>query len=209
MGRRSDDIRTDPRHHPPRRSRRGSSWPAHRPRRLRSGTSTRAAPAGLITLNSDNGTWGPGWSAASKPLKRTTGYALQPRSVPNVGNYQQIVRMSSQTGATTDLVKWWNGYRLQDLARGDVLSPLDDAWDAALDKGWVDGALRKSFQYRGRTYGMPLYKSYYAMFYDKQVFAEHGLSVPATWDEFRAVAEKLRSAGIDPVMAPGRARGSR
>jgi multiple sugar transport system substrate-binding protein len=167
------------------------------------GSSTRPAAAGYVTLDSDNGTWGPGWAAASKPLKASTGYALQPRSVPNVGNYQQIVRMSSQTGATTDLVKWWNGYRLQDLARGDVLSPLDDAWDQAIERGWVDGSLRKSFQYAGRTFGMPLYKSYYPVFYDKGTFSRLGLDVPTTWDEFIAVAKRLKEASVVPITAPG------
>ena len=37
--------------------------------------------------------------------------------------------------------------------------------------------------------------------YNKKVYADLGLSVPTTWDEFAANNEKIKAAGIAPVIA--------
>ena len=167
------------------------------------GTETRAAPPGVVTLNNDNATWAPGYAAASIPLHRQTGYRLSPRAVPNVSAYQQIVRMSAQTDSTTDLIKWWNGYRLQDIARAGILADLTEAWDEAQRAGRVDPTLRASFSYNGKPYAMPLYKSYYAVFYSKKAFAKHGVTPPRTWAEFIKAATTFSKAGVVPIAAAG------
>src|SRR5690625_1304285 len=80
------------------------------------GTLTRPAPEDVITLNNDNTTWTPGYNAASDILETRIGLSLQPRAIADTSNYQQVVRMSAHTDATTDIIKWWNGYRLRDIA---------------------------------------------------------------------------------------------
>jgi len=167
------------------------------------GTQTRAAPAGVVTLNNDNATWAPGYAAASGPLHARTGYRLSPRAVPNVSAYQQIVRMSAQTDSTTDLIKWWNGYRLQDIARGEILTDLTEPWDKAQAAGLVDPTLRESFSYQGKPYAMPLYKSYYAIFYSKKAFAKVGVQPPRSWADFMRVAATFQKAGVTPIASSG------
>jgi multiple sugar transport system substrate-binding protein len=167
------------------------------------GTYTRPAPANVLTLNNDVATWSDAYDAASAELEGRVGYRLAVRAVPNQSTYQQIVRMSAQTDSTTDLFKWWNGYRLQDIARGGILSDLSAAWDHAQAQGWVDPSLRASFSSDGRPYALPLYKSYYPMFYSRRAFDAAGVSVPATWAEFLDVARTLRDAGITPIGATG------
>ncbi|MBQ8403165.1 MAG: extracellular solute-binding protein [Clostridia bacterium] len=44
-----------------------------------------------------------------------------------------------------------------------------------------------------RTYGIPHTMSYSAMFYRTDIFAELGLDVPTTWDEFRGIIPKLQA----------------
>jgi multiple sugar transport system substrate-binding protein len=167
------------------------------------GTDTRPSAPGTVTLNSDNPTWGPGYAAASAVLARRIGYRITSRSIASVANYTQIIRMTAQTDSTTDLIKWTNGYRLQDIARADILTDLGDVWDDAIERKWVDPAQRASFSYKGKPYGVPLYKSYYAVFYSKKAFAEHGIAVPTTFEEMTAAADTLKSAGITPFLAPG------
>ncbi|HEX5115415.1 MAG TPA: extracellular solute-binding protein [Pseudonocardiaceae bacterium] len=41
------------------------------------------------------------------------------------------------------------------------------------------------------------------IFYNKQVFAQHGITVPQTWDELVADAAKFQQAGIQPFSASG------
>lgn len=167
------------------------------------GTDTKPSALGTVTLNSDNPTWGPGYAAASAVLAERIGYRITSRSIASVNNYTQVIRMTAQTDSTTDLIKWTNGYRLQDIARADILTDLNPAWDDAIARGWVDPAQRESFTYRGKAYGMPLYKSYYAVFYSKKAFAEHGITIPTTFDELLDAAQKLKDAGITPFLSPG------
>lgn len=169
------------------------------------GTQTLAAPDGLVTLNNDNATWYTGYEAASRELRKHAGHGLAVRSVPNVSSYQQIIRMSAQTDSTTDLVKWWNGYRLRDVARVGIFDDLTEAWDTAETNGWVDPSLRASFSYAGRPYAMPLYKSYYAMYYSKRAYRQANLELPRSWDDLIRNAAALRDKGIIPIASGGSA----
>jgi multiple sugar transport system substrate-binding protein len=167
------------------------------------GTLTRAAPGPDVTLTNDNPTWAPGFESIGKVLRSRTGHGVSVRAVPDVSGYQQLVRMSARTGSTTDLVKWWNGYRLRDIARSGVFADLSGVWDQAERAGWVSPAARDSFSHDGRPYAIPLYQSYYAIFYSKPAFERLGLQVPRTWDDFIAAAEALRDDGVVPIASGG------
>lgn len=154
-----------------------------------------------VTLNGDRADFADGFALASDALKDITGYSLDARDVPSTENYQQIVRSSLKTNSTTDIVKWWNGYRLQELARSGGLADLSDEWDKAVDEGWVNPDTRDSFSYDGKVYGLPLYKSYWVIFYNKKVFADAGITPPTTWAEFESNNDKLKAAGTTPLFA--------
>ncbi|PWW27068.1 carbohydrate ABC transporter substrate-binding protein (CUT1 family) [Cytobacillus oceanisediminis] len=49
------------------------------------------------------------------------------------------------------------------------------------------------------TYGLPYATNANAVIYNKAKFEEHGLEVPATWDEFIASLEKVKAAGDTPI----------
>ena len=167
------------------------------------GTLTRAAPAGVVTMNNDNSTWEPGYAAASDVLEQRIGLELSVRAVPNTSNYQQVVRMSAQTDSTTDIIKWWNGFRLTDIARNGLLTELDASWDRAEENGWVSPGLREQFSYQGHTYGVPLYKSYFAAFYSRSAFQRIGAEPPQTFEDLLSLCAELRDAGITPIGAGG------
>lgn len=168
------------------------------------GTLSRPAPADVLSLFSDNPSWNSGFQDAGRQLSRLSGYRLAPQGVPNVSNYQQIVRMSAQTDSTADLIKWWNGYRLRDVARAGILADVTAAWDEADRRGWCrDPALRASFTSDGKQYGVPLYKSYYAVFYSKPLFARLGVDVPTTWQEFLHIVDTAHARHITPIAAGG------
>ena len=156
--------------------------PRERPCSRREGalaeTSTSAQP-GTTSISNDNATWDDGYRAAGLELKKITGYALRPLSNPSVTSYQQVVQMTLQTSKATDLVKWASGYQLKRLARAGGLTDLSGVWRKYVAKGWVRGASRDAVSYRGKVYGIPLYESYYVLFYSKPVFKKLGLSEPA------------------------------
>ncbi|MBT2690345.1 carbohydrate ABC transporter substrate-binding protein [Bacillus sp. ISL-47] len=49
------------------------------------------------------------------------------------------------------------------------------------------------------TFGLPYATNANAVIYNKAKFEEHGLEVPATWDEFIASLEKVKAAGDTPI----------
>ncbi len=167
------------------------------------GTLTRPAPEGVVTLNNDNATWATGYTAASDVLEQRIGLRMSARAIPNTSNYQQVVRMSAQTDSTTDLIKWWNGYRLTDIARSGLLTPLDDAWDRAEAQGWVSPGLRDDFTVEGHTYGVPLYKSYFAAFYSRAALDRVGAEPPTTFEDLLSLCAELREDGVTPIGAGG------
>ncbi|WP_210505868.1 ABC transporter substrate-binding protein [Naasia sp. SYSU D00057] len=154
-----------------------------------------------VTLNGDRADFAEGYSLAGDALKDITGFGLEARDVPSTENYQQIIRSSLQTSSTTDLLKWWNGYRLQELARSGGLADMTAEWEQAEEKGWVNPDTRDSFSYDGKVYGMPMYKSYWVIFYNKNVFEEAGITPPTTWAEFEDNNAKLKAAGVTPLFA--------
>jgi multiple sugar transport system substrate-binding protein len=156
--------------------------------------------ASTLTLNGDRADFVDGWNVAGDALEELGDYGIEPRNVPSTENYQQVIRSSLQTG-TTDLVKWWNGYRLQDLARSGGLADLSEQWDKAVDEGWVNPDTKADFSYDGKVYGMPMYKSYWVIFYNKHVFEQAGIQPPTTWDEFLSNNEKIKAAGVTPLFA--------
>ncbi|MBR7831766.1 extracellular solute-binding protein [Actinospica durhamensis] len=57
--------------------------------------------------------------------------------------------------------------------------------------------------YNGQLDALPAEYNIEGIFYNKQIFAAHGLSVPSTWDELVADAAKLQTAGVQPFSASG------
>ncbi|MFI6093090.1 ABC transporter substrate-binding protein [Streptomyces sp. NPDC051218] len=164
------------------------------------GDSTAVKP-GTTSLANDNATWDQGYVAAGRELKKLTGYALRPLSNPNPTSYKQVTQISLQTTKATDMIKWASGYFLKSLARTGELSDLSSVWADYEDKEWVTPQARESMSYRGAVYGIPLYESYYVLFYNTALFRKHGLRAPDTWDELLHNAEVLKKAGVIPFVA--------
>lgn len=154
-----------------------------------------------ITLDSDNPTWADGFTKAGVALKGITGSAVKPISVPTTENYQQVVRTALKTPKTADVVKWWSGYRLQDLARTNLLTDLSSTWSDLESKKYVDPALKAPMSSGGKVYGIPVAQSFWVFFYSKKVFAQYGLTAPTTWAQFMSTSATLKSHGVIPAVA--------
>ena len=55
----------------------------------------------------------------------------------------------------------------------------------------------------GRVYSVPFAHAVWAIFYNKEMFSQHGWEIPRTWDEFFKLCEKMRAEGIAPLTLPG------
>lgn len=57
------------------------------------------------------------------------------------------------------------------------------------------------FTVDGKVYGLPRSGYTEGVFYNKTMFADTGVTVPKTWDEFLAVCEALKAKGIVPIAS--------
>ncbi|MDX8364552.1 ABC transporter substrate-binding protein [Cytobacillus sp. IB215665] len=57
----------------------------------------------------------------------------------------------------------------------------------------------------GKVYGVPVGTTAFSgLYYNKDIFAEHGLEVPTTWDEFVNVLDTLQDNGVTPLAFGGK-----
>ena len=87
----------------------------------------------------------------------------------------------------------------------DLTADLAGAnWEG--DARWADtflpGAL-DSWRVNRRIYGVPLSYSCWTIFYNQRLFREHGWDTPHTWDDFFALCDRIKAAGVAPLSLTG------
>ncbi len=116
--------------------------------------------------------------------------------------YYNLLFTAIQAGAAPDLF-WTHGTKTEHLgqivAQGaamDLTGKIDISVYPPLqaDVAFVDGRL---YMNPGASVGTR------AVYYNKDIFDEHGLSVPTTWDEFIALNEALSENGVVPMSMAG------
>jgi raffinose/stachyose/melibiose transport system substrate-binding protein len=103
-----------------------------------------------------------------------------------------------------DIFFEWAGYPVQrDVGAGYAYDLSDamaaDGWKATFSPAvWTDGA---GTMVDGKPYLVPLSLDLTnTIWYNKKIFAEHGLTPPKTWDEFVALTKTLADAGETPII---------
>jgi len=96
-----------------------------------------------------------------------------------------------------DVVCWFAGYRMRAFAKKGVVSDISDVW-AELD-GFSEGFKSASSGLDGKQYFVPFYFYPWGVHYRKSVFEEKGYEIPTTWDEFKALCEKMKADGLTPL----------
>lgn len=93
-----------------------------------------------------------------------------------------------RAGKIVDLRRYLDGPNWEGDARWrDTFQP------GALDAWNVDGHVA----------GLPFTYACWTVFYNRALFRKHGWTEPRTWDEFFALCEKIRAAGIAPLSLAG------
>src|SRR5699024_6969537 len=143
----------------------------------------------------------PQLNAAAEVTEENTGLQFEPSTVQSTENYQQVIRSSLTSASAPDLLKWWNGYRLQELARSGGLLDITSQWEQAVQDGWLDDSTRDAFSYDGSVYAMPFDANYWVVYYNKGIYDDLGLEVPTNWDECMSNADAIADADITPFFA--------
>lgn len=113
--------------------------------------------------------------------------------------YDTYVRQAFRTQDRPDLFTWHTGGRLQELVEQGLIAETTDIWTEAEAEGLVPEGLKDQYTFDGKQYCVPLNVAYWAVYYNKAIFEEHGLEVPTTWSEMENVMQTLRDAGVTPL----------
>lgn len=121
-------------------------------------------------------------------------------------NAQAVLATRMQSNDPPDSFQVHMGHELTDgyVASGQM-EPLDDLYE---QNGWVDtfpkGVL-DIISSDDHYWSVPVnIHRANVLWYNQQVFTDNGLSAPTTWDEFKTVAEALKTKGITPLAMGGK-----
>lgn len=101
-------------------------------------------------------------------------------------------------GNPDDVFSWFAGYRMRYFAAQGLATDISDVW-SGIGGGFSDALRKASTGEDGRQYFVPFYYYPWAVFYRKSVFQERGYQVPTTWDQFTALAAKMKADGLTPI----------
>jgi multiple sugar transport system substrate-binding protein len=111
-------------------------------------------------------------------------------------------------GGTGPDVFYLDAFEAPALIAKGVVEPLDAYVQPSFDVNDFEAPLLNAFKAGGKTYGFPKDYSTLALFYNKKMFADAGITAPpATWDELQADAKKLTKGttqygfGVAPELA--------
>ncbi|MDO4294974.1 MAG: extracellular solute-binding protein [bacterium] len=80
---------------------------------------------------------------------------------------------------------------LMDISDYEGLSEIQEAY--------LNTAKELEFVPEEGTYAVPYMANAAGVLYNKDIFDEHGWSIPKTWDEFKALCEDIQAEGIQPL----------
>jgi raffinose/stachyose/melibiose transport system substrate-binding protein len=112
--------------------------------------------------------------------------------------YKLSIELAFASGEAPDIFHTWGGGVLRDQMKAGLVEPLDDLF---AQEGFRDRFLPGALPFcliDGKAYCSAADLSAVLFFYNQELFAQHGIEVPKSWDELLAVCDKLQKAGVIP-----------
>jgi raffinose/stachyose/melibiose transport system substrate-binding protein len=153
---------------------------------------------------------GKAWDEAIKIFEKETGAKVEFEEK----SFEQIRQTASQvlnSDEAPDILEYNKGNATAGLLSSQgLLEPLTDAVE---EHGWDEllaPALQTTARYddngvmgSGDWFGVPNYGEFVTVYYNKDAFAEHGLEIPTTMDEFVDVLDAFSADGVTPLAEAG------
>jgi raffinose/stachyose/melibiose transport system substrate-binding protein len=124
--------------------------------------------------------------------KENPSITIKTSTRPGGGEGDNLVKTKLATGEMEDMFQYNAGSLLQALSPDQSLVNIaDQPWVSTLSDDY-----KQSVSTANGTYGAPWNSSMSGgILYNKDIYAELGLEVPTTWDEFMANSQKIKDAG--------------
>lgn len=135
--------------------------------------------------------------AAAEFNKANPDYTVKIDTRPSGTEGDNLVKTRLSTGEMSEVFLYNSGSLMQALSPDNTLTDLsEEAWVAD-----VTDDFRSVVSTDQGVYGAPIATSYAGgIIYNKKVYADLGLDVPTSWDEYIANNDKIKAAGLAPVF---------
>jgi raffinose/stachyose/melibiose transport system substrate-binding protein len=134
----------------------------------------------------------------SEKFTEETGIKVDYQIIP-ADQYPNLLTTKLNSGECADIFMHQSG-------KFDIVSLLQIEKNAVdlSDQEWVsrfDEAVKDQVSANGKVYGITLWDQgdSYAYIYNKKIFADLGLNIPTTFEEFKQVCQTLLDNGITPI----------
>lgn len=117
-------------------------------------------------------------------------------------NYETLLTTGLAGSGSPDIVALRSYGVLNSFAESGNITPVDDVvedWDG-FSEAALAGARGKD---DGQLYAVPQGIQTAQVYYNKEIFADLGLDVPSSWEDFLDAARRIDEAGIAPIVIPG------
>ncbi len=127
------------------------------------------------------------------------GVIIQPEFVSNSDYKTKLITMMVSDSEPDIIFTWELGYLQNFVDAGKIVNiqkylDEDKEWASSFNSGTLEQET-----YNGSVYGIPTAQCLAVMYYNKDIFQRYGLSVPATYDQYREVCDTLLENNMTPV----------
>ncbi len=127
---------------------------------------------------------------------KATGLTVKPNWVDH-NTFQQNISTYLQ-GNPDDVFNWFAGERMQFFAGQGLVSNVDEVW-TKIGANYTAAMKAQSKGKDGHYYLVPFDYYPWAVFYSKSLWKSKGYTVPTTWDDYIALAKKMKKDGLIPI----------
>ncbi|MFI8170861.1 ABC transporter substrate-binding protein [Streptomyces sp. NPDC085931] len=173
-----------------------------------SGGGASAAPKDFSYLSvTENTTVKTALTTMSKGACRMANEALplKVETVPQASLDQKLQLLAGQNALPVQFAAGNAPTLTQQLAKSGKVADLEAKLKQLGVENQLEPAAVSTIKalYGGKLLVLPYEYNIEGVFYNKKIFADHGLKVPGSWDELTKAAAKLQAKGVQPFSASG------
>ncbi|MGM0882524.1 MAG: extracellular solute-binding protein [Bacillota bacterium] len=132
----------------------------------------------------------------AKTEEENKGLTFKLEGIDEIVNRDQKLKAEMAAGNPPDIFEVFGGADLKLYVKAGHMLDLTSIIEELGIKDQF--ASLSEFTIDGKVYGLPFGGYSEAIFYNKKIFSELGLSIPTTWEQLLDVSEKIKAAGYTP-----------
>jgi raffinose/stachyose/melibiose transport system substrate-binding protein len=113
--------------------------------------------------------------------------------------YKTKIKTALAGGEAADIFYMWGGSFVQPYIQAENILPLDDYLEQSTIDAMLPGTV-EAVTVDGKIYSLPCYTHIANLYCNEELFEKAGATIPTTYEELLAAADKLNAAGITPAV---------